>query len=105
MVKVHADFDNLKEKTSSLQRQSWEALARQLPNRDVATRIEDPDRQFDREKDRMPHVGRYPDLNDEFREDMKTNFPADITARSSASPEGLERTLIMISRYADDSQS
>ncbi|KAN0073157.1 hypothetical protein V8E54_008377, partial [Elaphomyces granulatus] len=68
--------------------QSWEALARQLPNRDVATRIEDPDRQFDREKDWMPHVG---DLNDEFWEDMKTDFPADITARSSVSPEGLER--------------
>ena len=57
---------------------------------DVATRIEDPDRQFDREKDWMPHVGRYPDLNDEFWEDMKTDFPADITA-SSASPEDLER--------------
>ncbi|OXV12227.1 hypothetical protein Egran_00012 [Elaphomyces granulatus] len=74
--------------------QSWEALARQLPNRDVATHIEDPDRlgdrQFDREKDWM-HVGRYPDLNDEFWEVMKTDFPADITARSSASPEGLER--------------
>ncbi|EED12765.1 conserved hypothetical protein [Talaromyces stipitatus ATCC 10500] len=87
---THEDSDSEDEEMP----QSWEALARQLPNRDDATRVEDPDnigdRTVDREMDWTPHVGRHSELEDNFWMTLKADNPADMTVESSASYEGLE---------------
>ncbi|EED14664.1 conserved hypothetical protein [Talaromyces stipitatus ATCC 10500] len=73
---------------------SWEALARQLPHRDDATRLEDPDllgdRTIDREMDWSSHIGSHSYIHTDFWATMKEEFPHPPTVRSSASPEDLE---------------
>lgn len=75
-------------------RQAWMDMAGHLPQRD-GTRVEDPDdlgeRDLDREYDWDCHVGRHPDLSDEFWKLMKTEHPATLNGvHSSATVEGLE---------------
>lgn len=74
--------------------QSWADLARQLPGRDDLTRLEDQNllgsRDLDRAYDWALNIGMFADLRADFLEQMKVQYPADITAHSSADPEALE---------------
>ncbi|EED13561.1 hypothetical protein TSTA_098180 [Talaromyces stipitatus ATCC 10500] len=88
---THEESDNENDLTIP---DSWEALARQLPNRDDATRVEDPDllgeRTIDREMDWSTHIGTHDYIQTDFWALMKEDFPRPSIVDSSASPESLE---------------
>ncbi|KAH0826840.1 hypothetical protein AYO21_07253 [Fonsecaea monophora] len=88
------EFEDLPDDDEDIQ-QSWEVLARQLPNRDDNIRIEDPDqlgdRDLDREYDWTPHVGRFT-FPDDYWKELKQAEPASLHAESTTiDPDQLER--------------
>ncbi|KAF7137061.1 hypothetical protein CNMCM5793_006912 [Aspergillus hiratsukae] len=73
---------------------SWELLARQAPRNDDATHLEDPNRLGERDLDCLydwnQHVGRYPRIDGNYWDQMKSMSSLMLAAHSSAHADGLE---------------